>query len=63
MGGGIDRKLLKLRLQRYVASQRWTLGSLLASALLAIMTLLPGKTQGTTDDSVGDVLFGFTRPS
>ena len=42
-------------LQQYVATHGWTLGTLLASLLLAIMTLMSGRRD------VGAVLFGCTK--
>jgi hypothetical protein len=40
------------QLQQYVAAQGWTLGTTLARALLAVMTVIVGKRD------VGTVLFG-----
>lgn len=42
------------QLQQYVAAHGWTLGTVLARTLLAIMTVISGKRD------VGTVLFGRT---
>jgi len=49
---GVRRHAFERDLKQYVASHGWTLGTLLASMLLAIMTLMSGRRD------VGAVLFG-----
>jgi hypothetical protein len=52
---GLGRRAFERDLQQYVGTHGWTLGTLLASMLLAIMTLMSGRR------AVGAVLFGCTK--
>jgi hypothetical protein len=56
LDAGVRRLAFEQDLKQYVASHGWTLGTLLASLLLAIMTLMSGRRD------VGAVLFGSTQP-
>ena len=52
---GARRRAFERDLQQYVATHGWTLGTLLASMLLAIMTVMSGRRD------VGAVLFGCSK--
>ena len=52
---GLRQRAFELDLEQYVATHGWTLGTLLASLLLAIMTVMSGRRE------VGAVLFGCTK--